>query len=105
MKRRTLKLIISLALLVLSAYTKFDLPLVDAEIPFTLQSLAVFVTASFLTTTEYFLVILAYLICGVLGLPVFAEGSSGFSKIIGSSGGFLYGFIPAGLMISQFFEK
>ena len=37
---------------------------------------------------------------GALGLPVFAEGSSGYEKIMGPSGGFLIGFLFSGTFIS-----
>lgn len=46
------------------------------------------------------MVICAYYLIGIIGLPVFAGGTSGINKILGASGGFLYGFLFSGLLIS-----
>ncbi len=86
--------------MVLSAYTSFTIPVIETGIPFTAQSLVIFVAAGLLKPTNFLAAIILYLILGVAGLPVFAEGSSGWSRIVGSSGGFLYGFIFSGLVIS-----
>jgi len=51
---------------------------------------------------NFLIVIISYLLVGVLGLPVFADGSAGWSKLVGASGGFLYGFLFSGLVISVF---
>lgn len=93
---------ISLMFLIASAYISFDINIGDNAIPFTAQSLAVFIIAGLLKPKEFLAVILTYLVIGIIGMPVFADGSSGFDKIKGASGGFLYGFIFSGLFISYF---
>ena len=45
--------------------------------------------------------IIAYLFLGLIGIPVFAQGKSGFTSLIGLTGGFLYGFI----FLSYFCQK
>ncbi|OQY32242.1 MAG: BioY family transporter [Spirochaetaceae bacterium 4572_59] len=37
----------------------------------------------------------AYLLLGVLGLPVFAGGAGGFAVLLGPTGGYLFGYLPA----------
>ena len=94
------KFILALLLLVTSAYVSVTLPISEKGIPFSAQSLMVFYLAGRLKPRFTGMLVLAYLGLGILGLPVFAEGTSGFSKISGASGGFLYGFLIAGLVIS-----
>lgn len=89
---------IYLTLLCLSAYIAFSIPF--SPIPFTAQSLIVFIIAGILPPKNSVLLILCYLLIGIAGAPVFAEGTSGLSKVLGSSGGFLYGFAIAGGVIS-----
>ncbi|MBT8232374.1 MAG: biotin transporter BioY [Saprospiraceae bacterium] len=95
----------SLCLLLLSSYVSFSVPILETGIPFTMQSLAVFVIAGFLNPREFVITILIYLAIGSVGLPVFSDGSSGIDKIFGSSGGFLYGFIFSGFFISYNINK
>jgi biotin transport system substrate-specific component len=99
------KIFIGLIIIIASAYASFTIPVTDTGIPFTLQSLAVFVVAAFLGPKESLLCLLSYLILGAVGAPVFADGSSGYSKLLGASGGFLFGFVFAGTFISFIVEK
>jgi len=104
-KVNSLKVLFALLVLIASAYVSFDLNIAETKMPFTAQSLVVFVVAALLKPKTFFIVIISYLTLGVVGLPVFADGSSGWSKIIGGSGGFLYGFVFSGLFISFCFLK
>ena len=61
--------------------------------------------AGLLAPSHFMIVIVSYLVLGAVGAPVFAEGSSGFAKIMGNSGGFLYGFLFSGLFISFLVKK
>lgn len=98
-----IKVIVSLIILIGSAYASFNIPVTESGIPFTLQSLMVFVIAAILRPSMTVICIGLYLILGAVGLPVFAEGSSGLEKILGASGGFLYGFVFSGFFISYSF--
>jgi len=91
--------------LCLSAHLSFTIPISETGIPFTAQSFAVFVVAGLLAPQAFSIVIVLYFILGGLGLPVFADGSSGFEKFVGNSGGFLYGFLFSGLFISFCMDK
>lgn len=95
------KTIVALLLLIASAYVSVTLPISEKGIPFTAQSLVVFYLAGMLLPSRTFVVIAGYLILGIIGLPVFADGGSGWSKIVGASGGFLYGFLFSGMFIAM----
>lgn len=100
-----LKSFFLLLCLVASAYISVTLPISEKGIPFTAQSLAVFVIAALVRPREFLLIITAYLFLGIVGFPVFAEGTAGWEKIIGGSGGFLYGFLFSGLVISYLVDR
>ena len=93
--------VLALLLLIASAYISVTLPISEKGIPFTAQSLVVFIIAGLFKPKSSGLIILAYLLLGLIGLPVFAEGSAGWEKLAGASGGFLYGFLFAGIAISM----
>ena len=45
-----------------------------------------------------------YVLAGAVGLPVYAEQSSGFDTFVGATGGYLIGFIVAAFVIGKFAE-
>lgn len=104
MNSRVLVVFFFVVFLMFGSRVSIDLPHELSDIPFTLQSLVVFLAASFLTPIEFILAITFYLFMGIIGLPVFAEGTSGWEKITGNSGGFLIGFIFSGWWISAYFK-
>ena len=73
---------------------------VPAAVPFTLQLLAVFTAAGLLGVRGSFLAVFVYLLLGACGLPVFSGFRGGVGVLLGATGGFLFGFIPAALIVS-----
>ena len=73
-------------------------------VPFTLQTLAVLVIGATYGASRGAITMGAYALVGVLGFPVFAGGASGFSVILGATGGFLLGFIFAAALIGRLAE-
>ncbi len=65
-------------------------------IPFTMQTFAIFLALLILGAKKGTISIIVYISLGVIGLPVFAGFSSGFSAILGITGGFIWGFILQG---------
>lgn len=61
-------------------------------VPLTMQTFAVGLIASLLPVTDSFTVLCIYLIMGAIGLPVFAEFSSGLAVLTGPTAGYLYSF-------------
>jgi biotin transport system substrate-specific component len=49
--------------------------------------------------------IAVYLLVGSLGLPVFANGKGGLAILLGPTGGYLIGFLPAVFIIGFISEK
>lgn len=63
--------------------------------PFTLQTFAVFLCAGVLGGKWGLVAVGCYLVLGAAGLPVFAGFRGGVGHLIGTTGGFLLGFLPA----------
>ncbi|MFS1663114.1 biotin transporter BioY [Streptococcus sp. zg-JUN1979] len=84
-------LIISLSTALLAVLSQFSIPI--GTTPITLQTFAVGLIASLLYFSDAIAAVSLYLFLGIVGLPVFAGGSSGFASLISPSGGFLWGFL------------
>lgn len=74
-------------------------------VPFTLQTLAVFLIAGFLGKSKGMQSVVLYLLWGTMGLPVFAGFKSGFMTLAGPTGGYLVGFVVATYFIGACIEK
>ncbi len=83
------------ALLALGAQVRIPLP--GTDVPLTLQSLAVLTAGFALSPPRAAAAMLLYLSCGAAGLPVFTPGSAG---VLGSTGGYLVGFVAAAWLVS-----
>lgn len=83
------------------AQITIPLPLV----PITGQTLAIGLAATILGSRYGSFSVILYLIIGSSGVPVFAEFSGGFSKLVGPTGGYLVGFLPTAFLIGWFMEK
>ena len=74
-------------------------------IPVTLQTLGVFLLGGFLGSRRATYSVLAYLIQGCCGLPVFAGGVRDSLWIVGPQAGFLVSFIIAAFLIGKMIER
>jgi len=73
------------------------------NIPFTLQTL--FVLLAGIVMHRYSAIpVFLYIILGALGLPLFHNGMAGIGVLLGPSGGYLIGFIFAGLITGLAYE-
>ena len=66
---------------------------IPTTIPFTLQTLAVFLCMFILKPIDSLISILLYILIGAIGVPVFAGFKSGFGVLAGPTGGYIIGFI------------
>jgi biotin transport system substrate-specific component len=73
-------------------------------VPFTGQTLGVLVVGGALGFRRGALALLLYLAMGAAGLAVFAEATSGVSKILGATGGYLIGFVVAAAIVGRLAE-
>lgn len=72
---------------------------IPGTVPFTLQTLGVFLAIFVLGGKKGTLAITTYVILGAIGAPVFAKFTGGFGAIFGRTGGYIIGFIAAGLVM------
>ena len=71
---------------------------IPTTVPFTLQTFAVFCVLGFLGGKRGTISVLIYILLGVIGVPVFAGFKAGVGVIIGTTGGYIVGFILMGLL-------
>ena len=82
------------ALTAVCAWISLPIP----PVAFTLQTFAVLLTLGVLGGRWGSVSILLYLLLGMVGLPVFAGFQSGAAALPGPTGGFLWGFLAAGIV-------
>ena len=68
------------------------------EIPFTLQTFGILLVLYSIGGKRGTIAILVYILLGVIGVPVFAGFKSGPAAVMGPTGGFIIGFVIAGLI-------
>lgn len=72
---------------------------IPIEIPLTLQTFGVFMAVSLLGGKRGTLAVLVYILLGAVGVPVFAGFSGGFGVLLGTTGGYIVGFIFLALVM------
>ncbi|MGN0242662.1 MAG: biotin transporter BioY [Lachnospiraceae bacterium] len=72
---------------------------IPATVPFTLQTFGVFVTVGLLGGKRGSLSVLLYLLLGAIGIPVFSGFTGGIGIILGSTGGYIIGFLLSALLM------
>lgn len=66
---------------------------VPSTIPFTMQTFSVFLTAALLGWKLGSLSVLVYILLGAVGVPVFSGFRDGFGVLLGTTGGYIVGFL------------
>ena len=72
---------------------------IPGEVPFTLQTMGVFLAIGLLGGKRGTLAVLVYILMGVVGLPVFSGFSGGIGKLVGVTGGYIVGFLASALVM------
>lgn len=81
---------------------------IPTTVPFTLQTFAVFMAVGCLGGKRGTMSVLVFLLMGAVGLPVFSGFTGGIGKLLGTTGGYLVGFLFSALLmwaIEKFFGK
>lgn len=91
-----------LGALAVAVAARLTFPLPGAELPQSAQTLAVLLMGAALGLRRGVLAVGLYVLAGVLGLPVFADGASGLETVVGPSGGYLFGFGCAAAWVGSF---
>lgn len=95
MKTRNLVLTgIMAALLAICAWIS-----IPTAVPFTLQTMGVFLAVGLLGGKLGSLAVGVYLLLGAVGLPVFSHFTGGVGALIGTTGGYLLGFLLIALVM------
>jgi biotin transport system substrate-specific component len=85
------------ALIALAA--QISIPLPFTPVPITGQTLAVALAAASLGLWTGAAASVLYVAAGIVGLPVYADGGSGWHAVSGATGGYLVGFIACALLV------
>ena len=91
------------ALLALSAQFAFRIPI--SPVPVTGQTLVVLMIGMAYGSRLGAATVLAYLVEGGMGLPVFANGTAGWPVLVGPTGGYLVGFVVAAFILGRLAER
>lgn len=81
------------------------IPIPFSPVPVTGQVIGVMLAGSLLGSRAGLLSIIAYLLLGAAGAPVFSLARGGLYIIAGPTGGYLLGFIPAVYITGRILEK
>ncbi len=68
-------------------------------VPFTLQTLGVFLAVCILGGKRGTIAVLVYILLGAVGLPVFANFKGGPGALLGTTGGYIIGFLFTALVM------
>ncbi len=79
---------------------QFAVPLPFSPVPVTGQTIGIILAALLLDKRTAIISVLAYLLLGAAGAPVFSMARGGIYMITGPTGGYLWGFLPAVYMAS-----
>lgn len=71
---------------------------IPSTVPFTLQTFGVMCTLGLLGGKRGTLAVLVYLLLGAVGIPVFSNFRGGIGMLVGSTGGYLLGFLFSALL-------
>jgi biotin transport system substrate-specific component len=100
---RTRALGILLAVGVLALASQFAMPLPGTPVPLTLQPLVVVLAGLVLGPVDGAIAMIAYLVAGAAGLPVFAPiGAPGIARLLGPTGGYLLAYPIAAAVAGVF---
>jgi biotin transport system substrate-specific component len=91
--------------ILLALLARLSIPVPFSPVPITGQTLGVLLLGGLLGSRLATITILTYIFEGAIGLPVFAGGSLGFLYLLGPTGGYLIGFIPAAYFIGLLSER
>lgn len=81
-----------------------SIPLPFSPVPISLTNFAIFLAVFVLGMKDATISFLIYLLLGAVGVPVFASFSAGLGKLVGPTGGYLFGFIFLALIMGFFME-
>ncbi len=107
--RNALLVVAAVAFIGFAAQVTWNYPVIETRagnpVPITGQTFAILVTGALLGSRLGTTAVLAYLVAGVAGAPVFADWSRYYTAFAGGTGGYLIGFLPAAFIVGWFAER
>ena len=85
----------------LSALAQIAVPVPGSPVPVTGQTLGVLILGTTYGSTLGFTTFAIYMLAGIAGAPVFANGAHGLDRVVGATGGYLVGMLMATLILGQ----
>lgn len=90
----------ALSVALIAACSWISVPaLTPTMVPFTMQTFAVCLVSALLGARLGLWSVLCYLLLGAVGVPVFAGFKGGFAALLGTTGGYLLGFVFTALAV------
>ena len=96
---RALGVIFFIISITLSAFVRIPLPF--TPVPLTLQTFFVLLSAAFLGIRLGVFTQLAYILLGIIGVPVFTGPLTGLIYLAGPTAGYLFGFVAAAIFVAS----
>lgn len=93
---------IGLSAAIIAVCSWISIPL---TVPITLQTMGVVLISGLFGAKRGTLSILLYILIGAIGVPVFSGFKSGFGVLLGSTGGYIIGFIFTALIVGIISDK
>jgi len=91
--------------LLLALLARLSIPVPFSPVPITGQTFGILFLGAVLGSRIGTLSVIMYISEGLMGLPVFAGGTMGFLYLLGPTGGYLIGFIPAVYLVGYLSEQ
>ncbi len=99
---KTDRAVIVMGIVLLFAASQISIPL--QPVPITLQTVGVMWIAMMYSPRNAFFAVSNFLLLGAIGLPIFANFTGGPAILMGPTGGYLIGFLPAAVAISYIIQ-
>ncbi len=90
---------------IIAILAQVAIPLPFSPVPVTGQLIGVLLAGALLGSRNGLLSVTAYLLLGAAGAPVFSMARGGIYMLAGPTGGYLWGFLPAVLLVGLAVEK
>jgi biotin transport system substrate-specific component len=102
-RARDLVLVLA-AVALTAACAQISIHVPGLTVPITGQTFAVLLSGAALGANRGAAAMLLYILVGMVGLPVFADGAHGTEIVTGATGGYLIGFLAAGWVVGRLAE-
>lgn len=98
-------LVVSVASLLIGVTGHLAIPLPFTPVPFAFQAQVILFLSVCLGSQRAMAAVALFLLQGAIGLPVFSPGAIGMVKLIGPTGGYLFGYLAAAFVTGWLSER